>query len=94
MEKLIKHNQVIMYWKRLNARLTPIIGESLDFPTTINFITINSYRHLKDEITQSLGFLSAQEVTSIKSLNDKLISAMIKVYNLERGDNESRKRAF
>ncbi|EOW9462495.1 hypothetical protein ACOCGI_003674 [Vibrio cholerae] len=85
-DNLIKQNQVVACWARLNSKLAPIIGDSLDFPVSINAETVNTYRQLNNEIEIALNFLGNQEVNEIKKLNNELISALLDVNRMIEGD--------
>lgn len=80
-QALIAQNQVLVCWRELNAKLAPIIGESLDFPSTIDLKLINSYKHLNNEIDLALTFLEVREVNLIKGLNENLINSLLSIYN-------------
>lgn len=80
-QTLIAQNQVLVCWSELNAKLAPIIGESLDFPSTIDLKLINSYKHLNNEIDLALTFLDAKEINLIKDLNENLIDSLLSVHS-------------
>lgn len=85
-DNLIKQNQVVACWTRLNRKLAPIIGNSLDFPVSADLEAVNAYLQLNDEIDQALEFLGAKEVSELKRLNYNLINALLVVNGVMLGD--------
>lgn len=82
---LVKQNQVVACWTRLNSKLAPIIGDSLDFPASADLETVNTYRQLNNEIDQALAFLDAKQVSELKRLNNQLINALLVVHGAVQG---------